>query len=54
MFDFWDRKGFLGYCPGISTGVLGEGRWDAPWVILGMPAGTDVFAEAYPKIKRQF
>jgi len=40
--------GLIGYCPGTSLGALGEGRWDAAWGILGMLAGSAVFAQAYP------
>jgi hypothetical protein len=42
----------LGYCPGTSMGALGEGRWDALWGIMGMLAGTAVFAEIYPLVKK--
>ena len=44
--------GILGYCPGTSSGALGEGRWDALWGIAGMLLGGAVFAEAYPFIKK--
>lgn len=40
-----------GYCPGTSVGALGEGRWHAVWVILGMLFGAAIYAEAYPAIK---
>jgi len=43
--------GLLGYCPGTSTGALGEGRFDAAWGILGMLVGARLFAEAYPWFK---
>ncbi|MFC1869408.1 DUF6691 family protein [Thermodesulfobacteriota bacterium] len=44
--------GLLGYCPGTSTGALGEGRWDAVWGILGMLVGAAIYAEAYPGLKK--
>jgi len=44
--------GFLGYCPGTSSGALGEGRYDAIWGILGMLAGAALYAEAYPGMKK--
>jgi uncharacterized membrane protein YedE/YeeE len=44
--------GLLGYCPGTSTGALGEGRFDAIWGILGMLAGAAIYAEAYPGMKK--
>jgi uncharacterized membrane protein YedE/YeeE len=44
--------GLLGYCPGTSTGAIGEGRWDGLWGLLGMLAGAAVYAEAYPLMKR--
>ena len=44
--------GLLGYCPGTSTGAIGEGRWDGLWGVLGMLAGAAVYAEAYPLMKR--
>ncbi|MBN2516078.1 MAG: YeeE/YedE family protein [Deltaproteobacteria bacterium] len=40
-----------GYCPGTAAGALGEGRWDALIVILGMMAGAALYAEAYPAMK---
>jgi uncharacterized membrane protein YedE/YeeE len=43
--------GLFGYCPGTAVGAVGEGRWDAAWVILGMLTGAAVFAECYPALK---
>lgn len=40
-----------GYCPGTSVGALGEGRWHAVWVILGMLFGAAIYAEVYPAMK---
>lgn len=40
--------GILGYCPGTAAGALGEGRIDAVWGMLGMVAGSWLFAEFYP------
>lgn len=42
----------LGYCPGTSLGALGEGSIDALWGILGMLAGTAIFAEMYPLMSK--
>ena len=42
---------FTGYCPGTSIGALGEGRWHAVWVILGMLFGAAIYAEVYPAMK---
>jgi len=42
----------LGYCPGTQMGALGEGRWDAVWGILGMLAGSVIFAEVYPALQK--
>lgn len=33
------------YCPGTSAAALGQGNWDAIAVMLGMIAGSAVFAE---------
>ena len=44
--------GLLGYCPGTSAGALGEGRWDAVWGVLGMLAGSALYAESYPFLKK--
>jgi uncharacterized membrane protein YedE/YeeE len=35
----------LGYCPGTVAAALGQGRWDALSGILGLIAGSWVFAE---------
>ncbi len=40
-----------GYCPGTAVGALGEGRWDALFVILGMLVGAALYAEAFPFLK---
>ncbi len=40
-----------GLCPGTAVGALGEGRWHALFVIVGMLAGAALFAEAYPLLK---
>lgn len=37
-----------GYCPGTAVGALGEGRWHALFVILGMLLGAALYAEVYP------
>ncbi len=41
----------VGYCPTTSLGVVGEGRWDGLWGILGMLVGAALFAEAYPALQ---
>ncbi|MCX7927026.1 MAG: YeeE/YedE family protein [Candidatus Omnitrophica bacterium] len=41
-----------GFCPGTSLGALGEGRFHALWVILGMLSGAALFAEVYPLLKK--
>lgn len=53
-FVFGIGWGLIGYCPGTSLGALGEGRCDALWGILGMLAGSAVFAEVYPAVKAIF
>jgi uncharacterized membrane protein YedE/YeeE len=40
-----------GYCPGTAAGALGEGRWDALIVIVGMIVGAAIYAEVYPALK---
>jgi uncharacterized protein len=41
----------MGFCPGTSIGVLGEGRWHAVFAIMGMIVGAAVYAELYPFFK---
>ena len=41
----------LGYCPGTGVAALGDGSRHAWAGILGMLAGSAVFAEAYPWVK---
>lgn len=40
-----------GYCPGTSAAALGEGRYDALWLILGGLVGTALYAEVYPAMQ---
>jgi hypothetical protein len=40
-----------GFCPGTSVGALGEGRWHAVFVIIGMLTGAALYAEFYPFFK---
>lgn len=40
-----------GYCPGTAAGALGEGRWDAFVVMIGMLVGAAIYAEVYPALK---
>lgn len=44
----------LGYCPGGSMAALGQGSLDALFGILGILAGTWVYAVSYPKIVSSF
>ena len=37
--------GLLGYCPGTGAAALGQGNWDAAAGILGMIAGSHLYAE---------
>ncbi len=41
-----------GYCPGTAVGALGEGRWHAAFVILGMLVGALLYVEAQPWLER--
>ena len=40
-----------GYCPGTAAGALGEGRWDAFIVMIGMLVGAALYAEVYPALR---
>ena len=42
----------LGYCPGTAAAALGQGSWDALFGIVGMVAGSWVFAEVSAWSKR--
>lgn len=37
--------GLLGYCPGTGAAALGQGNWDAIAGVVGLMAGSYVFAE---------
>lgn len=37
--------GLLGYCPGTGAAALGQGNWDAIAGIVGLMAGSYLFAE---------
>jgi len=41
-----------GFCPGTAVGALGEGRWHALFVIVGMLIGAALYAELYPWLNR--
>jgi len=43
-----------GYCPGTSVTAAATGRLDALFYLLGIVAGTVVFAEAYPAVQPFF
>ena len=36
----------LGYCPGTGAAALGQGNWDAIAGVLGLMAGSYLFAES--------
>ena len=40
-----------GYCPGTAVGALGEGHWDALFVVLGMLFGAALYAEVFLFLK---
>lgn len=45
--------GLLGYCPGTAATAISEGRLDALFGgVLGMLAGSFLFAQAHPGLKR--
>lgn len=39
-----------GYCPGTSVVAAGAGQWDGLMTVIGVIAGSVVFAEVYPLI----
>jgi hypothetical protein len=41
-----------GYCPGTSVASMATGRLDGLAFVLGLPAGTLLFAELFPLIQR--
>ncbi len=42
----------LGYCPGTAAVALGQGSWDALFGMVGLVAGSYVFAEMSGWLKR--
>jgi len=40
-----------GYCPGTSVASMATGRLDGLAFVLGLPAGTLLFAEAFPVLR---
>lgn len=42
----------LGYCPGSAAAALGEGHWDALFGMVGLVAGSYLYAEASGMIGR--
>jgi len=44
--------GICGYCPGTGGAALGQGSWDAGCVMLGMAAGSYLYAMKAPFFKR--
>ena len=41
----------LGYCPGTAVAACAEGRRDALMGVLGMLAGSMIYAEIFPSLK---
>ena len=41
-----------GYCPGTGAAALGQNNWDAVFMMLGMMAGSFVFAMASATLAR--
>ena len=44
--------GVMGYCPGTGAAALGQGNYDAAFGILGLLAGSYLFAEASAKLDK--
>lgn len=44
--------GILGYCPGTGAAALGQGNYDAAFGILGLMAGSYLFAEGSAKLDK--
>jgi hypothetical protein len=42
----------LGYCPGTAAAALGQGSWDALFGMLGLIAGSWIFAEFSAPLKK--
>ena len=42
----------IGYCPGTVAAALGQGSWDAIFGMLGLVAGSWVYAEASGLLKK--
>jgi uncharacterized membrane protein YedE/YeeE len=42
----------LGYCPGTGAAALGQGNWDALFGIIGLMAGSYLFAELSQPLAR--
>ena len=42
----------IGYCPGTAAAALGQGSWDAAFGMLGLVAGSWLYAEASGSLKR--
>ncbi len=41
-----------GYCPGTAAAALGQGSWDALFGMVGLVAGSWIFAESSAALKR--
>lgn len=44
----------MGYCPGTGAAALGQGNWDAVAAILGLMAGSYIFAEFSGALEKTF
>ena len=42
----------MGYCPGTAAAALGQGSWDALFGMVGLVAGSWIFAEFSASLKR--
>ena len=42
----------IGYCPGTGAAALGQGNYDAIGGVLGLMAGSYLYAEASGKLSR--
>ena len=42
----------MGYCPGTGAAALGQGNWDASAAVLGLMAGSYIYAELSGKLDK--
>ncbi len=43
----------IGYCPGTAAAALGQGSWDALFGMVGLVAGSWIFAEFSASLKKR-